>query len=82
VLWAAVSLAAQSIIGHLPVDIPQVGAVGEIVARFWEYADRCLRLEAAGLGVYDLVLGSVGDKTNVPAHLEEVVGRLRMARGG
>jgi hypothetical protein len=33
-LWAVVSLPAQSILGHLPVDVPQAGVVGEIVVQF------------------------------------------------
>jgi hypothetical protein len=33
-LWAAVSLAAQSILERLPVDAPQAGVVGEMVAQF------------------------------------------------
>jgi hypothetical protein len=77
-----VSLAAQSIIGHLPIDVPPAVVVGEIVAFLREYADWCLHLEATSLGVCDLVLGLVGDKTNVAARLEEVARRLRMARGG
>jgi hypothetical protein len=64
-----VSLATQSIIGHLPVDVPQVSFVGEIVARFQEYADRCSRLEDTSLGVYDLVLGPASDETNVATRL-------------
>jgi hypothetical protein len=36
VLWAAVSLAAQSILGRLPVDVFQAGVMGEMVARFQE----------------------------------------------
>jgi hypothetical protein len=34
VLWAAVSLAAKSILGCSPIDVSQEGAMGEIVARF------------------------------------------------
>jgi hypothetical protein len=59
-----------------------VGVVGDIVAQFWEYVDWCSRLEAASLGVCDLVLGPAGDKENMATHLEEVAGRLRMAQGG
>jgi hypothetical protein len=33
-LWAAVSLAAQSILGRLPIDVSQTGVVGEMVSRF------------------------------------------------
>jgi hypothetical protein len=35
-LRAAVSLATQSIVGHLPIDVSKVGVVREMVARFWE----------------------------------------------
>jgi hypothetical protein len=35
-LWAAMSLAAQSILGCFPIDISQVGVVEEMVARFQE----------------------------------------------
>jgi small ligand-binding sensory domain FIST len=40
-LQVAMSLASRSIIGHLPFDVPQAGVVGEIVSRFWKYADWC-----------------------------------------
>jgi hypothetical protein len=33
-LWAAVSLAIQSILGHLPIKVSRVGVSGEMVARF------------------------------------------------
>jgi hypothetical protein len=71
-LRAAVSFTAQSIIDHLPIDAPQAGVVGEIVARFWEYADWCSHLEAAGFGVCDLVPRPAGNETNVTTRLEEV----------
>jgi hypothetical protein len=58
-LWVAVSLATQSILGHLPVDAFHAGVVGEMVARFWERAEWCLHLEISGSKVYDLVLGPV-----------------------
>jgi hypothetical protein len=35
-LWAAVSLATQSILGWLPIIAPQAGVVGEMVVRFEE----------------------------------------------
>jgi hypothetical protein len=35
VLLTAVSLAAQSILGLLPVDVSQPGVVGEMVVQFW-----------------------------------------------
>jgi hypothetical protein len=73
-LRAAVSFAAQSIIDHLLIDVPQVGVVGEIVAPFREYANRCLCLKATGVGVCDLVLGPAGDRTDMAARLEEIIG--------
>jgi hypothetical protein len=77
-----VSFAALSIISHLPIDVTHAGVVGEIVAQFWEYVDRCSCLEATSLGVYNLVLGPSGDETNVAAHLQEVTRQLRLARVG
>jgi hypothetical protein len=59
-----------------------VGVVGEILDQFWEYVDRCSRLEAVGLGVCNLILGSAGDETNLAARLEEGTGQLRLTRGG
>jgi hypothetical protein len=38
-LWAAVSLAAQSILRRLPINVSQVGVVGEMVARFQEQVE-------------------------------------------
>jgi hypothetical protein len=35
-LWAAVSLATQSILGHLLVDVSQAGVVGEMATSFQE----------------------------------------------
>jgi hypothetical protein len=49
-LQAAVSLAAQSIISHVTIDVSQACVVGEIVARFQEYAHWCSHLKATGLG--------------------------------
>jgi hypothetical protein len=60
-LWAAVSLATRSILEHLPVNVPQVGIVVEVAIQFWEGVDWCLRLEAAGLEICDLALGSAGN---------------------
>jgi hypothetical protein len=38
-LRAAVSLAAQSILGQLPIDVSQAGVLGEIDVLFWEQTD-------------------------------------------
>jgi hypothetical protein len=74
--WAVVSLAAQSILGHLPIDASQAGVVGEMVARFQERAEWCSRLEASGSRVFDLVLGSVDGRAHLVARLEEAAGQL------
>jgi hypothetical protein len=42
-LWAAVSLAAQFILGYLPIDVPHAGIVGEIAVQFQEQVDRCVQ---------------------------------------
>jgi hypothetical protein len=75
-LWAAVSLAAQSILERLPVDASQAGVVGEIVAKFQEQAKWCSHLEASGSRVYDLVLGPVDGRAHLVARLEEAVRQL------
>jgi hypothetical protein len=54
--WAAVSLAAQSILWCLPIDASQVGVVGEMATRFRERAEWCSCLEISGskiVMVYD-----------------------------
>jgi hypothetical protein len=78
VLRAVVSLVAQSILGHLPIDVSQAGVVEEIDVLFWEQTDWCSRLEAARLEVCDLVLGPVSDQTCLVAHLKEAAGQLRV----
>jgi hypothetical protein len=60
-LWAAVSLAAQFVVGHLPIEAFQAEIVGEMVAKLREQAEQCSRLETFGLRVCDLVLGIAGD---------------------
>jgi hypothetical protein len=80
-LWAAVSLAAQSILRHLAIDVPQAGVVGEMVVRFWEQASWCSCLRAAGREICDLVLILVGDQTCLVTCLEEAARQLRMMRG-
>jgi hypothetical protein len=59
VLWSVVSLAAQSMLGFLPIDASQAGVVGEMVIQFWERVEWCSCLEVASLEVCDLVLGVV-----------------------
>jgi hypothetical protein len=43
-LWVAVSLAAQPILGCLPIDVSQVGVVGEMITGFQERVEWCSRL--------------------------------------
>jgi hypothetical protein len=77
-LWAAMSLAAQSILRCLPIDVSQAGVVGEMVVQFWEQAEWYSCLEAIGLDVCDLVLGPVDGQARLAARLEEAVGRVRV----
>jgi hypothetical protein len=80
VRWAAVSLAAQSILGCLPIDASPTGVVGEMVVKFQEGAEWCSHLETSGSEVYDLALGLVDGRAHPIALLEEVAGRLRAMR--
>jgi hypothetical protein len=76
VLWVAVSLATQSILGRSPIDISQAGVVGEMVAKFHERAGWCSHLETSGSRVYDLVLGPTDDRVHLVTRLEEAIGQL------
>jgi hypothetical protein len=73
-----VSLAAQSILWCLPIDVSQAGVVREMVARFQEGAEWCSCLETSGSRVYDLVLGPTDGRVNLVARLEEVIGHLQI----
>jgi hypothetical protein len=74
-LWVAMSLAAQSILGRLPVDGSQAGVVVEMVARFRKRAEWRSHLETCGSKVCDLSLGPMDGQVHLDAHLEEAVGR-------
>jgi hypothetical protein len=74
VLWAAVSLAAEFILGCLPIDVSQICVVGEIFSRFQEGEDWCSHLETFGSRVRDLILGPVDDRVHLVIHLEEAAG--------
>jgi hypothetical protein len=69
-LWVAVSLAAQSILRCLLIDVSQAGVVGEMVVQFWERAEWCSLLDAASLEVCDLVLGPVDGQAHLAIYLE------------
>jgi hypothetical protein len=75
-----VSLPAQSILGHLPVDASQVGVVGEMVTRFQEQVEWCSRLESFCSRVYDVVLGPADGRTHLVTHLEEAVEQLQVVQ--
>jgi hypothetical protein len=77
VLWAAVSLATQSVLGRLLIDVSQVDVVGEMVARFQDRAEWCSRLETSGSRVYNLFLGPEDDRVHLVIYLEETIGRLQ-----
>jgi hypothetical protein len=79
-LWAAVSLASQSILGRLPVDVSQPGVVGEMVTKFRERAEWCSCLETSGSEVCDLVLGLTDGRVHLVAHLEEASRGLQVMR--
>jgi hypothetical protein len=70
-LWAIVSLAAQSILGHLLVDGSHVGVMGEMAVRFQERAEWCSCLEASGSRVCNLILGPADGRAHLVARLEE-----------
>jgi hypothetical protein len=74
------SLAAQSILGHLPLDTSQAGVIGEMVIQFQERAEWCSPLDAASLEVSDLVLRPVDGQAHRVACLEEAIVRLRVMR--
>jgi hypothetical protein len=69
-----VSLAAQSILGCLPIDVFQAGIVGEMVARFREQVKWCSCLETFGSRVCDHVPGSADGRAHLVACLEDDVG--------
>jgi hypothetical protein len=74
----AVSLAAQSILGRLPVDVSQEGVVGEMVVGFQERAEWCSSLETSASRVCNLVLGSSGSQVHLVTLLEDAVGHLQV----
>jgi hypothetical protein len=64
-------------LGCLLVEVFQAKVVGEMVAKFWEQAERCSRLETSWSRVSDLVLGPVDDRVHLTVCLEEAAGRLQ-----
>jgi hypothetical protein len=75
-LWGVVSLAAQSILGCLPIDTFQVGVVGEMVARFQERAEWCSHLEASDSSVGDLFLWPADGRAHLVTCLEEAATQI------
>jgi hypothetical protein len=72
-LWAVVSLAAQSMLERLSIDASQAGAVSEMVPRFDERGEWCSRLETSGSRVCNLILAPADSPVPLVAHLEEDV---------
>jgi hypothetical protein len=72
------SLVAQSMLGRLPIDISQVGVMGEMFARFKEQAEWCSCLKTSGSRVCDLILGPVDDRVHLVTLLEEAIGQLQL----
>jgi hypothetical protein len=77
-LWAAVSLATQSILGHLLVDVSQAGVVGEMATSFQEWAEWCSHLETSGSRVCDLVLGPTDGQAHLVACREKAARQLQV----
>jgi hypothetical protein len=75
-LWVPVSLAVESILWRLPIDVSQVGVVGEMVARFQKSVEWCSHLEASCSRVCDLILGLADGRAHLVACLEEVAEQL------
>jgi hypothetical protein len=48
-------------LGHLPPEVLQEDAMGEMAAKFWEQGERCSHLEDSGSRICDLILGLAGD---------------------
>jgi hypothetical protein len=65
-----VSSAAQSVLGHLPVEVFYVDVVGEMVAKLWEQAERCLHVKDSGLRIYDLILSPTDSRVHLTVCLE------------
>jgi hypothetical protein len=68
----------QSILGHLPIDVSQVGFVGKMIARFQERVEWCSCLETSGSRVYDLLLGPTDGRVHLVARLGEATGQLQV----
>jgi hypothetical protein len=60
-LREAVSSPPQSVPGCSPTEALQVDVVGEMLTRFREQVERCLRLESSRSRVCDLILGPADD---------------------
>jgi hypothetical protein len=73
-LREVVSSPPQSVPGCSPTEALQVDVVGEMLTKFWEQVERCLRLESSRSRVCDLILGLADDSVWATIHLEEAVG--------
>jgi hypothetical protein len=73
-----VSLAAQSLLGRLAIEVFQEDVVGEMAAKFWKKAERCSCLETSSSRVYDLILWPVNDRVHLAVRLDEAAGQLQV----
>jgi hypothetical protein len=73
-----VSLAAQSLMGRLAIEVFQEDVVGEMAAKFWKKAERCSCLETSSSRVYDLILWPVNDRVHLAVRLDEAAGQLQV----
>jgi hypothetical protein len=62
----------------LPVEVFYVDVVGEMVAKLWEQAERCLYVKDSGLRIYDLILSPTDSRVHLTVHLEEAAGQFSM----
>jgi hypothetical protein len=70
-LWAAVSFAVESTLGHSPNHTFCVGIVGKMVGEFQKLEERCSRLERPATRIYDLLLGPPPSRSELADHLDE-----------
>jgi hypothetical protein len=66
------------VLGCLPVEVFYVDVVGEMVAKLWEQAERCLYVKDSGLRIYDLILSPTDSRVHLTVRLEEATGQFSM----
>jgi hypothetical protein len=61
-LWAAVSSAAELVLGRSPGETSQVEVVSELTTKFHKLEELCSWLQGPGAYIYSLLLGSSPDQ--------------------